>query len=440
MNRRIARQTQTDIPHRAPSDDSTRLSGRRLVVVRTGAFAIVALTLVIYALALPGLVPHMSIPCADTLYSCIISPQQVAPLARLSITPGALALATAILSCLSILLVCAVAAILLWRRSDDWMALLVALTLILMPAAFTPVMQGLPASLQWLGQGYGTATFISLSLLIGLFPNGRFVPRWVWAPVLLEMVVENIPSPQPQPTGFLSVVVTVVSAFVILFSYACLIGGQIYRYRHVSTPVQRQQTKWVVTGIILTLVVNQLFWQPAIWIPALQQPDSLYPLLAGPDSFLMIAILAVSFSVAMLRYRLYDIDIIIRRTLIYGSLTAILAAIYIAGVIGVQSLVNAIARAPSGKTSPLLIVITTLVIAALFQPLRRTIQRFIDRRFYRSKYDTRKTLETFSATLRQEVDLSTLTGQLVSVVSATMQPEHISLWIRNTRREEPRGI
>ena len=93
--------------------------------------------------------------------------------------------------------------------------------------------------------------------------------------------VENIPNPQPQPTGFLVVVVTVASAFVILVTYACLIGGQIYRYRHISTPVQRQQTKWVVTGIILTLVVNQLFWQPAIWIPALQQPDSLYPCLLG---------------------------------------------------------------------------------------------------------------------------------------------------------------
>src|SRR5262249_26790545 len=141
---------------------------------------------------------HMSIPCEDSLNSCIIAPQQVAPLARLGITPVALAIATAILSYLSILLVGAVAAVLLWRRSDDWMALLVALTLILMPAVFTPVIQGLPSGLQWLGQLFGEASFISLYLLIGLFPNGRFVPRWVWAPVLLELVVENIPQPQSQ--------------------------------------------------------------------------------------------------------------------------------------------------------------------------------------------------------------------------------------------------
>src|SRR5262249_16137921 len=164
--------------------------------------------------------------------------------------------------------------VLLWRRSDDWMALLVALTLILMPAVFTPVMQGLPSGLQWLGQLFGEASFISLYLLIGLFPNGRFLPRWVWAAVLLGLGLCNIPQPQSQSqseaTELLIVVVTAVSAFVILFNYACLIGGQIYRYRQVSTPVQRQQTKWVVTGIILTLVVNQLFWQPAIWIPTLQ--------------------------------------------------------------------------------------------------------------------------------------------------------------------------
>ena len=154
----------------------------------------------------------------------------------------------------------------------------------------------------------------------------------------------------------------------------------------------------------------------------------------------MIAILAICFGVAILRYRLYDIDVIIRRTLIYGSLTAILAGVYIAGVIGVQSIVNTIARTPSGKTSPVLIVITTLLIAALFQPLRRIIQRFIDRRFYRSKYDTRKTLEAFSATLRQQVDLPTLTGQLVNVVTETMQPEHISLWLRDAKSREQHEI
>lgn len=450
VNRHVAHQGSSDSTNTVPTTDrATHLRGRRLVAARVLVFTLIAATLAEYVFALPDLVPLLALPCEDNL-NCMITPENVAPLARLGLTPHALAVAAAILSYAAILLVCGVAAVLLWRRSDDWMALLVALTLILMPAVFTPVAQGLPTSLQWLGQIVGQVSFVSLYLLIGLFPSGRFVPRWLWVVILVDVIVEGFPldmvvgsiSSAAAPNlasdiaEVLGVLLGVFGALVIVFTYSCLIGGQIYRYRHASTPVQRQQTKWAVAGLILTVVVNQLYWQPAIWVPAFNAKDSLYPLLAGPDSFLMICILAVSFGVAILRYRLYDIDIIIRRTLIYGSLTVILVGVYVAGVVGVQSIVNAIARGSGNETSPVLVVITTLVIAALFQPLRRRVQRFIDRRFYRRKYDSRKTVEAFSATLRQQVDLATLTGQLVTVVDETMQPEHVSLWLRESGREQ----
>ena len=436
MDRPVTLQASQASQTSAPAGETTRLQGPRLVIVRTAAFALVALTLIVYALALPGLAPRLATPCADAVNECMITPQQIAPLARLNITPDGLALAVTLLSCLAILLVAAVASVLLWRRSDDWMALLAAVTLILMPAVLTPIMNGLPTGLQWLGHLYGQAAFLALYLLIGLFPSGRFVPRWLWIPIALDMLLVAGAIPASLPESALEIF-GVLNAFLILFTYASLIGGQIYRYRRFSTRAQRQQTKVVVFGIILTLVVNQAFWQPAIWIPALQ-PDSLYVLLAGPDSFLMIVILAVSFAIAILRYRLYDVDVIIRRTLIYGSLTLVLAAVYVAGVIGVQSIVNGIAHTSGRPASPVLIVITTLLIAALFQPLRRRLQRFIDRRFYRGKYDTRKTLETFSATLRQEVDLSMLTGRLVEVVTETMQPEHVSLWLQDRGEKRSR--
>jgi hypothetical protein len=141
--------------------------------------------------------------------------------------------------------------------------------------------------------------------------------------------------------------------------------------------------------------------------------------------------------IAILKYRLYDIDMVINRTLVYGSLSAILVALYFGGIVALQRVFVLL----TGQQSTLAVVASTLLIAALFTPLRRRIQSFIDRRFYRRKYDARKTLEAFSTHLRNETDLEALSGDLVGVVRETMQPAHVSLWLRpdtspNTEKAE----
>ncbi len=297
-----------------------------------------------------------------------------------------------------------VAAIVLARKSDNWMVLLIV------AQAFTQGASGatnifLGSHLMWEvpSQFLGALNSMLLFAFLAMFPTGRFAPRWLrwfFVPTLLLALV----------TSFVQIPLDFLYFLVVT---STLIAAQIYRYRRVSTPLQRQQTKWVIFALALVILGQIASLLPVAFNPSLAQPTSLYFVIVDPITNTLIALSAVAFAFAILRYRLYEVDVIIRRTLIYGSLTLILAGVYIAGVIGVQALVNAIAPHPGNETSPVLIVITTLLIAALFQPLRRGLQRFIDRRFYRSKYDSRKTLEAFSATLRQEVDLSALTGHLV---------------------------
>ena len=171
-------------------------------------------------------------------------------------------------------------------------------------------------------------------------------------------------------------------------------------------------------------------------IPRLTAPDAPYQLVSGMITSVTFLIIPLSVGIAILRYRLWDIDVIINRTLVYGMLTAILALIYFGLVIGLESFVRLVTGTISEQ--PIIIVASTLAIAALFRPLRRRIQRTIDRRFYRRKYDSARTLAAFSATLRNEVDLDQLKGELVAVVQETMQPTHVSLWLLQPGKEEKR--
>jgi hypothetical protein len=195
----------------------------------------------------------------------------------------------------------------------------------------------------------------------------------------------------------------------------------------------RQQIKWVAfvasfAGLVyLIAMVSQLFLAPVmVGEGGRLPPVPLWFELLSSVAVLGFAGVPVAIGLAVLKYRLYDIDLIINRTLVYGSLTATLVLVYVSSVVGLQS----VFRGLTGQESTLAVVASTLAIAAFFGPLRRRVQALVDRRFYRRKYDAAKTLAAFSTRLREETDLDSLRDDVLGVVQETMQPEHASLWLR----------
>ncbi len=389
------------------STGDTRLHGHWLILARMLWIAIFALTLVVF--------------CANLLV-------------------GSYGLVTTILLVANTSVWFAVSLVLFWRKSTDRAILLISLVLVLTPGFFIPHYPG-----ALVNDGVWWVPIDFLGLLAGItlifwytFPDGRFVPgftRWLalgWIAIsLLPVPILGVFSPW---NWWLSP----LFALVRIAFYCSLALALLYRYRRMATPLQRQQIKWVVfasTIFIVEVSVTEIvvFVVPS-YFPALGLLTQLYQhvKLITP---LLYVLVPLSIGIALLRYRLWEIDIIINRTLVYGALTVILAVVYVGLVIGLQALLRGIIS----QDSSVAIVISTLAIAALFQPLRYRLQRVIDRRFYRSKYDAAKIVAAFSATLRQEVDLNTLSEQLVAVVEETMQPAHVSLWLRPTQHEGERS-
>ena len=271
-----------------------------------------------------------------------------------------------------------------------------------------------------------------LPLLLLLFPNGRPPSRrWrfvAWTVVAVGAVLlligpftaDETSSPFENPlaiggaAGRAILAIVDRGVYVVMGALVLSALSLVFRYRH-SAAAERQQIKWFAYAAALLCGYVVLSFFVPTWLNTL----------ISTAAFLG---LYVAIGVAILRYRLYEIDLLINRTLVYGALTATLAAVYFGGVATTQAIVRALTG--QEEQPQLAIVVSTLVIAALFIPLRRRIQAFIDRRFYRSKYDAAKTLAAFSAKLRDETNLDALSDDLVGVVRETMQPAHVSLWLR----------
>jgi hypothetical protein len=407
----------------ANQDDapSTQLGGRWLLAARTGWVAVAALIL---GLVTAGFAVGLDRPE-------LIHPQSAQDALAQAGVPGQVTVVAGLIVPMAVF--AATGLVIFWRRSDDWAAMLFALTLVTgagysMRAVSAleravPALQ-LPARFVWL------LTTLLYLILLFVFPDGRFVPRWtrllgaaavlvvgLLSADLVRIFVELPDVPPGVSEARFGLAVMVWSGF-----WGAGIYAQAYRYRHVSGPVQRQQTKWIALSLGLVFSVLTLgFILPSLFIDTANAWFAWAALATMP----VVLLFPASVAVAILRHRLYDIDRLLSRTLTYGLLTIVLGIVYAGAVVALGQALN-----PSGGDSTLAVAASTLLVAALFQPLRRRIQDLVDRRFNRRRYDAANTIDAFSNRLREQVDLDTLSAQLLGVVDQTMQPTKASLWLR----------
>jgi hypothetical protein len=421
------------------SEENTQLHGYKLILARTVWIVIAVLAIVPIVISIPqSYAQYLNVCTQASCPNQQATPDTVRALHSVGLSLQFYALYLTTLEIVFMLVFLAIPTIIALRKSHDWMGLLVSLTLIIIGTGvftnyqilanvYPPLTQILADFMQFL--------FIALILLSAyLFPNGHFIPRWTRWLVLLVVIIllgsAFLPNTLLNTDNWPDPFRTVVQFGV----FVTALFAQVYRYFWISTPVQRQQTKWIVFGIMATIIYFIALQIFSTLNPALTEANSLGVLFAEASYLLALIIVPLSIAFSILRYRLWDIDLLIKRTLVYTTLTAILALLYFGCVVLLQHLVNGL-TGQVGQT-PLIIVASTLAIAALFHPLRRRIQKIIDRRFYRRKYDAAKTLEAFSATLRNEVDLNTLREHLLTVVQETMQPAHVSLWLRSPAHQK----
>jgi hypothetical protein len=422
------------------SPPPTTLRGHWLLFARVAWVGVAITALAIVVFSVPSSFEHYGSVCTAASEVCSSeqtvdqpTPEGVRALQDAGLSVRTYALLNVVVHKVFQLVWLVVGALIYWRRSDDRMALLVSMFLV----SFGPVavdttdaealISSQPA--WWLPVlGVNIVGNVSAVLFFLLFPSGRFAPRWTrWLAVafctfqVTDLLIENLfPElysrlPALEMVAFLVFVGIVVS----------LVWSQTYSYRRFSSPVQRRQTKWVVFGTTLA-VAGTFPFQVPVDLSLVDGDTPLMLLLLRTGFSLSFLLVPLSISVAVLRSHLFDIDVLINRTLVYGSLTAMLIGLYLGGILVLQRLFIVL----TGEESTLAVVASTLVIAALFNPLRRRTRSFIDRCFYRNKYDAAKTLEAFSATLRDETDLDALSDDLVGVVRETMQPVHVTLWLR----------
>ena len=412
----------------------------RVPSYRTIWWTVVSLFIVAFAVASVARFQELREPCdtEDQREECaafVLSPEQQSALDDLGVSLDLYAMYQIGIDLLPPLAYLAVGILMLRRpvvtREHTGLALgIVAIGLIIIPETISALERGSPG-MQALFVITWTIAMPAFIYVITTFPNGRFEPRWLLIPFAIVSVGWGFQRLSQEVINSRSIwALDTFKVILITAGWpACLfiLGGQISRYRNRYSETERQQIKWVLFGIS-ALVTGAIAWTILFGGLGSRSDSSqlwLY-LLASPAIVILSLVFPATVGMAIFRHHLYDIDIILNRAVVYTVLTLGLGATYVLLVVGGGSLL----RALTGESTQLVVAISTLLIAALFRPLRNLLQSFADRRFYRRRYNTRQTLEEFGAATREAIDLTQLTGELTTRISATMQPEHISVWMR----------
>ncbi len=411
--------TGTSAKHSLPRPSETRLHGRRLVLARAFWGVVALFELAAFVDSLTGTVSQLQVLCTSSCTIQQLSAAAVSTLRNVGLSLGDYIAFYLAVILISTLLCYAVAAILLWRRSDDWMALLVSLMLM----SFAPgiISNGVRFS-QWFGPEVAphvSSLFDSINLAIlvlvfFLFPDSRFVPRWTRWIMGLQLALSIFFAFLPRFTSDVANSIAIVSFVGILLS---LVFAQVYRYRRVSTPTQRQQTKWVVYSLVvsLTLVVGLLvLFQP--------QPGSLSSALDIMAN-LLLTLIPLSFAVAILRYHLWDIDLIIKRTLVYGVLTTCVVAVYIL----VVGYLGALFRTGNNLLIELL---ATGLVAVLFQPLRELLQRAVNRLLYGQRDEPSRVVSRLAQRLEATLAPDAVLPTIVETVAQALKLPYAAILLK----------
>jgi hypothetical protein len=375
----------------------------------------------------------MTLPWSD-------SQDLVEALADLELTSNHLAIYRITLDVIQLLSFITLGMLVFWKKSNTWLGLFASYVLIGLGLAIgggLEIVEKMPSPWAELFIFTGTLMWPALFIFFFLFPDGQFIPRWtrlvipLWAIFFLFWAVTDLILKLDR-----NVFQTWGNLFLVI-SMGTALTSQVYRYLKVSGGVERLQTKWFLFALAVVLVwdVSQNFFLvPFLNSTGLPGSQILLADLTWQGLALMANLsVPLAIGIALFRYRLWDIDVIIRRTLIYGTPTASLALLYAGSVVILQQVFRTLTG--TANQSQLAIVVSTLAVAALFNPLRRRVQERIDRRFYRQKYDAERILMTFAETARQQTDLDALNRQLVEAVQSSLQPEQVSLWLKGGGKE-----